>query len=108
MKVNLTLFTNGKGFWTAFVGKTIATELRIIPSTNFKRGQLQVVVPDWNYEKHGLIYTDPVWLEQLKIALRKLGFDTSDIDYSEQGMQGAKYVDLDVGEKFLKSYYDLV
>ena len=59
---------------------------------------------DWNTEQHGLIYTDNLWLDQFRVALRSAGFDPSDVCYSEQGMQGLDYVSLDVGERFLTSW----
>jgi hypothetical protein len=36
--------------------------------------------------------------------LDNLGFDASDVSYSEQGMQGDTYVSLDVGECFINTF----
>jgi hypothetical protein len=55
-----------------------------------------------------LIYTDSLFLASLKRILAEQGFDASDVTYSEQGMQGTDYVSLDVGPKFLTSWFDLV
>ena len=52
----------------------------------------------------GLIYTDPLFLEEFKLLLAQESLDNSDISYSEQGMQGDDYVSFDVGYNFLKSW----
>jgi hypothetical protein len=40
----------------------------------------------------------------LCFMLDNLGFDASDVSYSEQGMQGDTYVSLDVGECFINTF----
>ena len=53
----------------------------------------------WNVDTDGLIYTDPAFLESVRVA-----FGTNDINYSEQGMQGTDFVSFDVGSEFLTMY----
>jgi len=53
----------------------------------------------WNVKTDGLIYTDPAFLEHIRIL-----FGTNDIEYSEQGMQRSSYVSFDVGAEFLMMY----
>jgi hypothetical protein len=43
-------------------------------------------------------------MEDLRLMLDALGFDASDVGYSEQGMQGDTYVSCDVGECFINSF----
>ena len=51
----------------------------------------------WDVDQHGLIYTDPVFLNGLHNRLQAAGWMYPDkITYSEQGMQGTNYVDVDV------------
>jgi hypothetical protein len=73
-------------------------------------GELRVYfdTDTWDIEKHGLIYTDRLFLKQLREKLSEIGFEGSDVEYSEQGMQGDNYVSLDVGEKFLRVWLDIV
>jgi hypothetical protein len=52
----------------------------------------------------GLIYTDKLFMTELKELLTSMGFDASDVSYSEQGMQGDTYVSCDVGELFINTY----
>ena len=52
----------------------------------------------------GFIYTDPLFLHTLKMYMYDMGIDTTDITYSEQGMQGDDYVSFDVGSKFINSF----
>jgi hypothetical protein len=70
-----------------------------------KFGELRVFFhkKSWNPEKHGLIYTDSLFLKELKIHLKKIKVEGK-IDYSEQGMQGNNYVSLDVDNKFMLSW----
>jgi hypothetical protein len=43
-------------------------------------------------------------MTELVDLLTAKGFDASDVDYSEQGMQGDNYVSLDVGECFINTF----
>jgi hypothetical protein len=58
----------------------------------------------WDVNVDGLIYTDTLFLEQLREFLNKHGLAGSDVSYSEQGMQGDDYVSCDVGKAFLDSW----
>lgn len=52
----------------------------------------------WDIDRHGLIYTDELFLDTLHARLRDNGWTNParSIGYSEQGMQGDTYVDFDV------------
>jgi len=69
-------------------------------------GELRVYfdTETWDTRDHGLIYTDDQFERELKSFLEALGFDVTDVGYSEQGMQGDNYVSLDVGDKFIASW----
>jgi len=110
MKFGTTLCTDGNGFWS--------TEKREVKTTRLELGWLNdehtfgelcvyFDTSTWNTHEHGLIYTDDTFLAQLKDELALSGFDSSDVSYSEQGMQGDDYVSLDVGRNFLKSFKDI-
>ena len=61
----------------------------------------------WDVEQDGLIYTDSLFMQQLKAALVHNGFSkqaAEDVSYSEQGMQGINYVSCDVGSDFIKAF----
>ena len=52
----------------------------------------------------GLIYTDKLFLQELRAYLQTIGFskaEANDVSYSEQGMQGDAYVSCDVGAAFI-------
>ena len=52
----------------------------------------------WDIGLDGLIYTDSGWLRDFRRAMREAGYHSaSKINYTEQGMQGEKYVHLIVG-----------
>ena len=106
-KVNATLNTNGKGYWSRTATAVEVTGLQLAYTNDeLDFGELRVRfnTNTWDTSKHGLIYTDEQFMTELKELLTSLGFDASDVDYSEQGMQGNKYVSCDVGECFINTF----
>ena len=106
-KVNATLNTNGKGYWSRTATAVEVTGLQLAYTNDeLDFGELRVRfnTNTWDTSKHGLIYTDEQFMRELKALLTSLGFDASDVDYSEQGMQGDKYVSCDVGECFINTF----
>lgn len=117
------LHTNGKGFWTSLQNTggiviekftlyhTVATEAKDGYDTetvgirlHFTHGNC---AGDWNTDRDGLIYTDPLFLCEFRKYLRdNRGFSHAaayDVNYTEQGMQGRSYVSLEGGKKFVKA-----
>lgn len=101
------LHTDGSGFWS--------TKSKSVTITNFELayvddegvfGELRVYfeVGDWDHHRDGLIYTDNLFIRELKAFLKLHDIPTNDISYSEQGMQGDDYVSLDVGVDFIESW----
>ena len=103
--------TKGDGYWSNQARAVQCTKIAV-PYVNDEAdfGELRVYfdTDTWDIEEHGLIYTDRLFLKQLREKLSEIGFEGSDVEYSEQGMQGDNYVSLDVGEKFLRSWLDIV
>ncbi len=59
----------------------------------------------WDISRHGLIYTDQKFERQLVAWLNEtFGPGAGDVGYSEQGMQHACYVSLDIGKRGAKKY----
>ena len=106
-KVNWVLKTGGDGLWS---GKaTSVTVLGIsLPyvGDNEDYGELCVHFDEdtWEVENDGLIYTDSLFIEELRDKLNEMGLAGADADYSEQGMQGDDYVSLDVGKQFVDTW----
>ena len=107
LKVNAKLHTSGDGYWSN-AQKTVEITALSLAYTNDELdfGELRVRfnAKTWDVNKDGLIYTDSLFLEELCALLTQLGFDASDVSYSEQGMQGDTYVSLDVGECFINTF----
>ncbi len=106
-KFERTLNTDGKGYWSD-KAKPVNT-LRIeVPYINDEKdfGELRVYfdTKSWNVKKHGLIYTDGLFIKELREQLNLIGFPGKAAEYSEQGMQGDDYVSLDVGKKFIETW----
>jgi N-dimethylarginine dimethylaminohydrolase len=103
----VTLHTNGSGYWSERAAAVRVTELCLgYVSEDAEFGELCVHfnTDDWRVDKHGLIYTDGQFRAELQAYLTSIGLDGSDVEYSEQGMQGDNYVSCDVGESFIASY----
>lgn len=60
----------------------------------------------WNVRRDGLIYTDKGWLDGFQAILAKLHYPflNTFVGYSEQGLQGHDYVDLDVDARFVSAF----
>ena len=105
------LKTSGTGFWTTRAGEVKITALHltdreILPGEG-RPAQSFLVFFDtgtWNTEESGLIYTDPLFLEELKVMLSEFGVHADSMDYSEQGAQSDDIVDFDVGADFIESW----
>ena len=106
-KVTATLNTNGKGYWSRKATAVEITGLQLAYTNDeLSFGELRVFfnTKTWDVNKDGLIYTDKQFMQELKELLVQKGFDTSDLSYSEQGMQGDTYVSCDVGECFINTF----
>ena len=106
-KISATLNTNGNGYWSSTKAAVEITGLQLsYTNDELDFGELRVCfnTATWDTSKLGLIYTDAQFMRELKELLSAKGFDSSDVDYSEQGMQGDTYVSCDVGELFINTY----
>jgi len=99
--------TNGTGYWSSEKRAVGIKDIQI-DSTDDDLVYCDIFVhfkrKDWNTEKHGLIYTDRQWLKEFRKVCDSLGLPGSDVNYTEQGMQGNDYVSLQAGKKFLKAW----
>lgn len=104
---NRNINTNGKGLWSnkAALVKVIGAELAY-ENDEGDFGELRIYfdTKSWNVKKHGDIYTDPQFIEELRDHLTVSKLAGKDVDYSEHGMQGDDYVSLDVGKAFIDSW----
>jgi hypothetical protein len=106
-KISATLNTNGKGYWSNTAKAVEVTGLQlsyINDELDFGELRVRFTAASWDVNELGLIYTDKLFMTELKELLTSMGFDSSDVSYSEQGMQGDTYVSCDVGELFINTY----
>jgi hypothetical protein len=73
---------------------------------------IRVYLDGYN-QQFGLIYTDPKFLKSIRTVLKDKGYERpNDLDYTEQGMQGSKYVSMsmnfpkDIGKNWNKTKKD--
>lgn len=111
-KTNQIISTTGKGLWSSVSKpvRVIGLDLAYVDEEDFGFGELRVEFDTrtWDTDSDGLIYTDSGFLKGLRLYLNQLGLAGSDVDYSEQGMQGEDYVSLDVGGEFISTFHDLL
>ena len=106
-KVTATLNTNGNGYWSSTKAAVEITALQLAYTNDeLDFGELRVFfnTNTWDTYKDGLIYTDKLFLQELRAYLQTIGFseaEAMDVSYSEQGMQTDNYVSLDVGATFI-------
>jgi hypothetical protein len=106
-KCKATLQTAGDGYWSNKAKAVEITALQLAYTNDeLDFGELRVRfdTATWDVNTDGLIYTDSLFEAQLCELLTSMGYDASDVSYSEQGMQGDSYVSLDVGECFINTY----
>ena len=107
-----TLHTNGKGYWSDKATAVTVEALDLLYISNERDfGELCIHFATdelgcncWDTAVDGLIYTDPLFMQELRAYLQTLGFtaeEANDVDYSEQGMQTENYVSCDVGLDFI-------
>lgn len=99
------LHTNGTGLWSELKTSVNLVDIKVRPISDYF-GELRVYFDQasWSVYEAGLIYTDELFLKELKSLLTTVGIDGSDVSYSEQGMQGDDYVSLDYDKKFAQSF----
>ncbi len=105
--VDTVLNTDGSGLWSGVRKSVPVTGLDlgyINDELNFGELRVYFNTQAWDVNNDGLIYTDRLFLKELRKFLNDKGFASSDVDYSEQGMQGNDYVSLDVGAGFIQSF----
>jgi hypothetical protein len=101
--------TDGCGLWS-----NIATSVRITKFTlgycNEEQdfGELRVYfnTEDWTVEDDGLIYTDDLFMQELRDYFAAKGFPADKLNYSEQGMQGYDYVSCDITNEFVQLWIE--
>ena len=105
------LETDGTGLWSSKETHVSVIELELsydddVPPGEKLYGELRVYfdTKTWNVNKDGLIYTDKQFLDDLKGCLDTHGLVDTNVEYSEQGMQGTNFVSLDVGDDFITSW----
>jgi len=112
MKLNIACMTNGRGCWNRHQADVVMHKMVLrmndygCPDPSFEL-KVYFTKRSWDIREHGLIYTDLLWMRELRARLVEMGFSkqaVKDIDYSEQGMQGVDYVSLDAGWDFASEY----
>ena len=119
MHVDFTCNTNGRGLWSshALTVRCLELDLEVFEDDDepgvkdFGELRVRFDLETWDPSQHGLIYTDKLFVKELRVELERLGFSKeaiAEVEYSEQGMQGDDYVSLDVyGETFIDEFLEI-
>ena len=106
-----TLHTNGTDTWSSAVKAVKITELTVPAhyplGDEFGELRVHFNTESWRPDIDGIIYTDKLFIKELKDYLTFIGLKGDEVDYSEQGMQGDNYVSCDVNSGFLASWTSL-
>ena len=85
LKFNCVLHTAGDGYWSN-TAKKVVVERIMLAYVNDEQdfGELRVYfnTASWDVNKHGLIYTDKQFIEELRDVLAYASLDANDVDYS--------------------------
>jgi hypothetical protein len=107
MQTYTTLHTSGTGYWSNKATAISITSLDlqyISDEKDFGELCIHFNTATWDTAVDGLIYTDKLFMQELRAYLLTLGFtleEAMDVSYSEQGMQTENYVSCDVGVDFI-------
>ena len=107
MQTYTTLHTSGTGYWSNKATAISITSLDlqyISDEKDFGELCIHFNTATWDTAVDGLIYTDKLFMQELRAYLQTLGFtaeEAMDVSYSEQGMQTENYVSCDVGVDFI-------
>jgi hypothetical protein len=115
METNVTLNTDGRGLWSRQSKSVQVTAIDCVISQMEDDEEVKLYgelcvrfdTASWDTDKDGLIYTDDLFLKELREFLLTQGFTAetaNDVSYSEQGMQGDEYVSLDVSSDFCEEW----
>jgi len=111
LKTPMICETKGDGLWSPATRAVATTKIEmevgeidacLYRCTIFLSVHIKVYFPkrSWDTDKHGLIYTDSLWIKDFRKQFAKqfpsLAWMAGKIDYTEQGMQGDNYVSLSV------------
>ena len=101
--------TAGDGFWSDVAKEVEVTGFDVQINKAGTFGELRVFFkPEtWDINEDGLIYTDSKFEAELAKIFKAMFIDPSDMSYSEQGMQGSNYVDMDVDTEFVDAWLKL-
>jgi hypothetical protein len=115
MQVDLTLHTDGRGYWSTVQKEVKVTRIVCITyDDDFYEddreveeeswGEMRVFfdTSTWDISKDGLIYTDKLFENELNAYLATLGLPEA--EYSEQGMQGEDFVSFDIDGEFITGW----
>lgn len=108
IKVDFVVHTAGKGYWTRAKKEVRVKKIKWYTQENqyaINGSEIFLeVYPDkrtWTNRRDGLIYTDTLFLKELREQLIKMEkfeelpvLPWEKVDYTEQGMQGKDYVNL--------------
>jgi len=108
-QLKLTNGVKGDSYWSTWQGVVHGVlEFSLHQGSQGGYANAKFHLDTWSADEDGLIYTDSLFLEDIQKNLKAVGFKHyNEISYSEQGMQGAKFVDLDCTDKLAEEAKEL-
>lgn len=108
LEINAVCTTNGRGLYSTTSRKVEIEEINVYELKHDHSGYVQVFFNEksWSVSKHGLICSDPRFLQEFRKALVKEGFTVSQsrsIDYADKENQGKDFVMMLAKSSFIKA-----
>jgi hypothetical protein len=74
----------------------IYSDLEVLKDDEHNYIDIDIYLKDYHSRYNGFIYTDENFENSIKNIIEKKGYDRNSIDYTEQGAQGHKYVNMEL------------
>ena len=107
MKVNRIFHTDGSGLWSKCAREVKITKINFeydlsdVDYYGWPCLYIHFTRNTWKVKEDGLIYTDHLFIKELREYLTSLGLPGDMCEYSEQGAQGWTYVHCEVNVEFI-------
>lgn len=105
MRLNTVINTSGRGIHTDVAKGVRVIRLELLANAD-KTGELRARFDSrsWKVVRDGYIHSDPMFLRELRQAVKEQGLPANSVDYDESLPQGDDYVALAVTKRFVNAW----
>lgn len=105
MRLNTVINTSGRGVNTNVAKGVRVIRLELLPRID-NTGELRARFDSrsWKVVRDGYIHSDPMFLRELRQAVKDMGLPANSVEYNEGLAQGDDYVSLAVTKRFVNAW----